>query len=73
MAIDLAFPEKNLAVGCGQRKEIVNGLGSGKSGERWTAYDRNFGSATGSDVGLGLAKATGDAVCGGEEIQLQGD
>jgi len=37
---------------------------SGKSGGQWTA-------STGSDAGLGLAKATAAAVCGGREIQLQ--
>jgi len=37
---------------------------SGKSGGQWTA-------STGSDVGLGLGKATADAVWGGKEIQLQ--
>jgi len=37
---------------------------SEKSGGQWTA-------STGSDVGLGLGKATADAVWGGREIQLQ--
>jgi len=37
---------------------------SGKSGGQWSA-------STGSDIGLGLGKATTDAVWGGREIQLQ--